>query len=131
MNRRKFLRNVVSTAVAAQVTAQGVRAAGPCPPTSPSLDGVPMGASECVVAPGTAPAWFTDPSFPVGTWKEIASSGTMQTALAPIPEPTVAISSPSSFTDAYSGGCVDQARREYIMVAGGGHGDGYNNAGCR
>jgi len=77
-----------------------------------------------VSAAGTAPAWFT--SMTAGTWATIAgSAGQRIVDKLPTPVPNTALSgeNPTSIATAWTGGAVDQSRREYILCANGGHAD--------
>jgi len=83
-----------------------------------------------------APAWFA--ALVDGTWSTIAASG--WTPILPSPYPLAQNDSTTYTTGnapansvagamSWSGASVDQKRGEYIMAAGGGHGDGSSNAG--
>lgn len=83
--------------------------------------------SEAVV--GTAPAWFTNTAFLPGTWTTIAGgSGQKISDVLPSPYPQSLSGGPYAITAAYCGGGVDQTRKEYILCANGGHGDGGDNS---
>ena len=77
---------------------------------------------QTIAAPAaTAPAWFTAQT--AGTWNGVATTGTPD-AVKPSPEPFVGFSTlhARSLTS-WSGASVDQARREYLLTANGGHAD--------
>lgn len=77
-----------------------------------------------IVAAGSAPAWFNSQSD--NTWTAIASStGQRITDHIPSPVPHVDTfgDSPNSICTAWTGGSVDQVRKEYLLCANGGHGD--------
>ena len=83
-----------------------------------------------IAAPSTAPTWWADDvAFPPGTWKAIASVGTLDTAK---PNPVAQVAAVPGFTgsagfitmaEAWTGGGVDQTRNEFLLVANGGHAD--------
>ena len=77
-----------------------------------------------IVPAGAVPAWWRN--LAAGTWTTIAA-GAGQTLDARKPAavagfPSLLANHPS-LTTAWTGACVDQARREYLLCAGGGHGD--------
>ncbi|MEP7245365.1 MAG: hypothetical protein ABI885_17065, partial [Gammaproteobacteria bacterium] len=75
-------------------------------------------------APGTAPAWFT--SMGTGSWATIAGgSGQRVGDRLPSVLSLTGLSgeSPTGIMTAWTGGAVDQSRREFILCANGGHAD--------
>lgn len=129
MKRRDFLAASAGLAGAA-IPAWARAEAAPCPPPSLSVSGGQSVTAECVAADtGGGPLWFQNQK--AGTWQAIAGPstpvGTGGTLLAVQPTGSAAVSNPgngfSSLTTAWTGACVDQARKEYMMVANGGHYD--------
>lgn len=77
-----------------------------------------------IVQAGAVPAWWRNLS--PGTWTTVAS-GAQQTldsqrpaAIANFPS---LLANHGSLLTAWTGACTDQARREYLLCANGGHGD--------
>lgn len=68
------------------------------------------------VVSSSAPAWFT--AINDGQWGTTAVAGTLDAV-----SPVVSGKRNSAITRAWTGGCVDQTRGEYILAANGGHGD--------
>jgi hypothetical protein len=136
MKRREFIVSALSTSVAGALASRAAQAAGPCPPPSMTGTSGANGATvttTCVASsPGTAPAWFT--SLADGSWTAVAG-GAGQTISANVPSPTPfngpgqVAGAPSSITTAWTGGGVDQARGEYLLIANGGHADYPGNEG--
>jgi hypothetical protein len=77
-----------------------------------------------IVSPTAAPAWWR--GLAAGTWTTIAG-GAGQTLDAQ--KPAAAAAFPTTFSNhaslltAWTGACADQARREYLLCANGGHSD--------
>jgi hypothetical protein len=127
MKRREFLAQS-SVGVAGALLPALLRAEPkPCPPPTLSV-GSGTVTSTCVAeATGPAPAWFG--SQAVRSWKTVAGSATVKACMY---SPFLTVSGNygnSDFFDDYSGATVDQARREMLMVADGGHADYLGNEG--
>ena len=135
MKRREFLAASASVATVAIAGTRGALAASPCPPPALQVRGGQSVSSACV-GPGSAPQWFVDQAS--GSWLPIAGPGTVVGAGGTLDavKPSQAafdamaasaggttVSAHASLTTAWTGACVDQARKEYLMVANGGHAD--------
>lgn len=87
---------------------------------------------------GAVPTWWST-NFNPGSWKSVAASGTLFSALYPDQDQytAAALGWPSyggdpraralGFMADYGGGCTDATRREYLFVALGGHADYVGN----
>lgn len=113
--------------------------ATPRPPTpTPTATATPRPPTPTLIpysptptpGPGSAPAWFLNASE--GSWVAIAGS-TEQKISDVLPNPVPHVEShpdnPGSITAAWTGGAVDQARGEYLLVGNGGHADYPGNEG--
>ena len=137
MKRREFLGG---TAGLAGLALPGVSLAEsrPCPPGEFGVSAGGTVATTCTAA-GEAPAWFLD--MPERTWQVVAA-GAVRTDLSPnrrgqrlndvkvdpVSGASVGMTGSGwSPTIAWTGAAVDQRRRELILAANGGHGDGMDN----
>ena len=80
--------------------------------------------------PAPLPAWFVN--TPDGTWTKIAGSqGQRIVDVLPSPVPNSGLSGedPQSLVTAWAGASMEQARGEYMFIAGGGHADYPGNEG--
>jgi hypothetical protein len=113
MKRRDFLVGVggaFGTIVPSIVRAQSK----PCPPPLLSIGGGESLATQCPA--GVAPEWFLRQA--VNTW----STPVINTIASQAPSPQPA-GNHQAICGAWTGGCVDQSRGEFILAANGGHGD--------
>ena len=131
MKRRDFLVTAAGlTALPYLVRAQ----AQPCPPPELTVQGGGTALTACAgstpAPPGEAPEWFL--ALPERTWSTIAG-GSGQRIVdrlpSPVPHSEGFPDSPASITTAWTGGSVDQARGEYLLVGNGGHADYPGNEG--
>jgi hypothetical protein len=136
MKRRDFLSAAASAGVTGALLTRAASAAEvPCPPPSVSVQGGSSAGTTCTpppppVAPGSAPAWFVN--TPDGTWTKIAGSqGQRIVDVLPSPVPNSGLSGedPQSLVTAWAGASMEQARGEYMFIAGGGHADYPGNEG--
>jgi hypothetical protein len=107
----------------------------PCAPEILSVQGGSRVTTPC--GGPLSPEWFN--RAPALTWLEIAGGQALPASWqrgANIiqrynedPGALPGTSRPTAITSAESGACVDQAGKEFLMVANGGHGDGYGNEG--
>jgi len=122
MKRREFL--AASATLAGGMLPMGARSqTAPCPPGTFSMNGGQTVVSNCgTTSSGTAPQWFVDQA--PGTWSKIAgASGQRIGDVLPGYQPWTSAGSASTIITSWTGGSVNQGRRELLLVANGGHAD--------
>lgn len=118
MKRREFITSTAGLA-GAIVTGAARAVSQPCPPPSLSISGGASATTVCASAAADVtgvPGWFAAMSD--RTWS-MPVSNTLD-AVKPIPLPP---GDHATICTAWTGGCVDQSRGEFILAANGGHGD--------
>lgn len=98
----------------------------PCPPPSLSMTSGSAVTASCGDTPaGPAPAWFAN--LTARSWTTVAHAATVKACFYTPFLSTSGNYGNGNFFDDYSGAAVDQARREMLMVANGGHADYLGN----
>lgn len=119
MKRRDFL--IATAGLAGGVVPVISRAqTKPCPPSALSISGAATVQTVCAGS-GAAPTWFVKQAE--RTWAAVADSPGQQLIDAYHGVPLGFGATFRTMTQAWTGGCVDQARGELIFAANGGHAD--------
>ena len=127
MKRRDFL------AASAQLSAMAIPAVAlgetrPCPPQTLQVSGGTARSIECTAAaPAGSADWFAEAAEK--QWVEIAGATQQQLRTRYQEDPNPDPFGTANGMLAYSGACIDQERKEILMIANGGHGDGSANEG--
>lgn len=139
MKRRDFLAGSAGLA-GALLPIVGKADGRPCPPGELAVGGSASVSTTCAPSKvGPAPAWFKE--VPERTWIEVAAGagrgdlpserrGKRLEDVRVVPDAGSSVGLAGagwSPTVAWTGGAVDPARRELILAANGGHGDGVDN----